>query len=216
MGENAVGVAKSYLEYFKEYGQVIMLSPNTFIPDLDLLVLPGGKDIVHGNPDDFSFYMSDNERFLEYFDKFTLPKYIENQTPIYAICRGFQAICRHFNIPIIPHIYWNHGYSKDETDTKANDLSYLKYQELFGHGRLATIKIGSWHHQGVSMASMENNPDFDVIAFTKDVKTNTYSNYNIVEFIEHKTLPIIAEQSHPERNQNSLEDFLIRKLLKEI
>lgn len=63
---------------------------------------------------------------------------------------------------------------------------------------------------------MENNPDFDVIAFTKDVKTNTYSDYNIVEFIEHKTLPIIAEQSHPERNQNSLEDFLIRKLLKEI
>lgn len=212
-GETSVGATKAYLEYLKQFGDVVILTPTAFIKGLDLLVLPGGKDVMHSNPHDFSYENSDGERFLEFFDKFTLPKYIAAGTPIYGICRGMQTIMRHFNIPLVQNIWWDHGYSKDTADSKVNKLTYNKYQE-FGKGEGKVDTVGSWHHQGVTMATMmaPAQKEFDVIAYV-----NNYPDmpqYNIVEFAEHKTLPIIVEQSHPERNDNRLERHLISKLLK--
>ena len=209
-GENSVGATKPYLEYFKNYGEIILLAPTTFIPNLDLLVLPGGKDIANGNPNDFSFHNSDNERFLEHFDKFTLPHYINELTPIFAICRGMQAIMRHFEIPLIQDIWWDHGYSKDENDSKPNTLTFTKYFEM-SQGKDAVKTVGSWHHQGVSVKDVEEQGDFDVIAHTKD--GTELKEYHIVEYLEHKNLPIKCVQSHPERNKNKLDKFLIKNLL---
>ena len=205
IGENSVGCTKPYLEYFKSFGTIVLLSPDTFIPDLDLLVLPGGKDVSIGN-EDFSFYNSDNERFLEHFDKFTLPKYIESVTPIFGVCRGFQTLAKTFGIPIIQNIWWNHGYSKDESDTKAHDITYLKYLNV----KEKSPKIGSWHHQGVSVEEVMVNGTFDIIAHSTETPRK---DYQIVEYMEHKNLPIIATQSHPERNQTRFDEFLINSLL---
>lgn len=208
-GENSVGATKTYLEYLKGFGEVILLAPGTFLPTIDLLVLPGGKDIAHGNSEDFSFLNSDNERFLEHFDKFTLPKYVEAKIPILGICRGMQAIMHYFGIPLIQDIWWDHGYSKDENDSKPNTLVYKKYYEL-GQGKDAVKTIGSWHHQGVSVEDVKHQGDFDVIAHTMD---SAIEKFQIVEYVEHKSLPIIGIQSHPERNRNKLDEFLIRSLL---
>lgn len=210
-GENSVGATKPYLEYLKQFGEIILLSPDALVPNLDLLVLPGGKDIANGNPNDFSFYNSDNERFLEHFDAFTLPKYIDNGTPILGICRGFQTLMRHFKIPLIQHIWWAHGMSKDENDQKVNKLTYAKYYE-FAQGKDPVATVGSWHHQGVSVANLKAQGDFDLIAYTKDSLTDEH--YQIVEYVEHKYLPIVGIQSHPERNQNRLDDMLITSLIK--
>ena len=212
VGETTFGVGKAYLEYIKQYGEIIILTPRAYVPDLDLLVLPGGKDVINGNEDDYSFKNSAGEHFLEIFDYYTLPKYIESNTPIYGICRGMQAIMKHFKIPLIQDIWWDHGYSKDENDTKVNTLNYLKYKHI-QDAKNGTKTVGSWHHQGVSMASMinPNQVDFDVIAYCGNYVDN---RYNIVEFAEHKELPIVVEQSHPERNGAMLERFLFEKLLK--
>ncbi len=208
-GENSVGMTKPYLEYLSQYGDIILLGPSTFIPELDLLVLPGGKDVANGNPNQFSYYNSDNERFLEFFDANTLPKYIDNVTPIYGICRGMQTIMRHFGIPLQQNIWWDHGYSKDENDTKVNTLIFAKYAEWQKH----SATIGSWHHQGVTLDTFKQQEEFELIAFTHHKAGETYS---IVEFAEHKELPIIVEQSHPERNTNLFERFLFQKLLNEL
>ena len=207
-GDTSVGATKPYLEYLKKYGTVILLSPDTFLPEIDLLVLPGGKDVANGNPNDFSYYNSDNERFLEYFDNFTLQKYIESGTRILGICRGFQVLCKYFGIPLIQNIWWDHGDSKDTADLKAHKLHYLKYQDR----QKETPACGSWHHQGVSLASVVKNGNFDIIAY-EAVSLNIDEDYKIVEYMEHKTLPILAIQTHPERNDNALERFLIKKLL---
>lgn len=205
-GENSVGMTKPYLEYLQQYGDIVLLGPSTFIPDLDLLVLPGGKDVANGNPNSFSYFNSDNERFLEFFDRSTLPAYIENGTPIYGICRGFQTIMRHFGIPLIQNIWWDHGCSKDENDCKTNILTYSKY----GEHQKDTPTIGSWHHQGVTLEEFEKQDQFDLLAY---VHHKVDKRYSIVEFAEHKNLPIIVEQSHPERNTNNFERFLFNKLL---
>lgn len=208
-GENSMGATKPYLEFFKEFGDIVLLAPNSFVPTLDLLVLPGGKDIVNGNPVEISFWNSAPEPFLEFFDMNTLPKYIAHGTPIYAICRGMQTVCRHFGIPLTQHIWWDHGDSKDMGDSKPNKLTYSKYND-YGHGKDAVETVGSWHHQGVTLEDFKKQEQFELIAHTNHVAGDRFS---IVEFAEHKEYPIIIEQSHPERNQNRLEYALINKLL---
>lgn len=199
-GDASFGVSKPYLEYFKMFSDnVIVLTPNSFIPNLDLLVLPGGKDVLWGGGGDYSFYNSDAERFLEHFDKYTLPKYIEAQTPIYGICRGMQTLVRHFGGILEQNLGSDHGYSKDTDDLKANKLRYEKNYELLSK---ATTFVGSWHHQGCAIYNLPE--EFDLVASTG----------GIVEFARHKTLPIIIEQSHPERNFAEIETIFIKELLK--
>jgi len=210
-GENSVGATKPYLEYLNRFGSVVLLGPDTFIPELDLLVLPGGKDVFNGNKEEFSYMNSDNERFLEWFDANTLPKYIQSKTPIYGICRGAQAIFRHFGMPLVQNIWWDHGYSKDESDLKAHSINYYGAfrAELKSNGYLDLPKqIESFHHQGLLANNISS--EFEILA------TDGYDpeGYRIVEFARHKSLPIIAQQGHPERSWGVLPEYLINSLLK--
>lgn len=88
-GENTFGTRKSYMEYFSQFGNVVILSPSDKVVDLDLLVLPGGEDVDssrYGQKP--SFFNTAPNGYFEYFDKVMLPQYIEKNTPIFAICRG--------------------------------------------------------------------------------------------------------------------------------
>jgi len=208
-GEASFGVSKPYLQHLMYYGDVVILTPNMFLPNLDLLVLPGGKDVVGGGQGDFSYYNSDGERFLEHFDKFTLPKYIDNKTPIWGTCRGFQTLCSTFGLKIEQEMY-GHPRSKDENDATAHlILVEQKYEKYFldAHNKGKKRKIGSWHHQGVLVDEMEKEDSpLEVIGWTEDD--------SCVEFMRHKTLPIAGAQGHVERDWNPFATKLIKSLLK--
>jgi putative glutamine amidotransferase len=208
-GDSTAGCAKTYMEFAKQFGTVILLSPDTFISELDLLILPGGKDIANGNKENFSYYNSDNERFLEWFDANTLPKYIENNTPILGICRGMQAIVKQFNMPLVQNIWWDHGYSSDEKDVKAHKIHYTDYcKVLVGNRNILNKTCESFHHQGLLEKNL-NTDEFHLLA----VSDEQNSNYNIVEYMMHKTLPIVGIQGHPERSNAELPVFLVNMLL---
>lgn len=208
-GDNSFGVSKPYLEHIKQYGTPIILSPDTFLPDLDLVILPGGKDII--NSGGYSFWNSGGEPFLEYFDKNTLPLYIEAKTPIYGTCRGFQSLLNHFGIPLIQDINWDHGYSKDESDIDEhivflhNSLNNLKGVKSHKNQHYRFVETGSWHHQCAMEMDVVKCADLRILGTTKD---------GVVEFFEHKTLPIAGAQTHVERDHNCVSEFLISKLLK--
>lgn len=206
-GDTTVGCGKPYLEYFKQFGTVILLSPDTFLPNLDLLVLPGGKDVANGNSEDFSYYNSDNERFLEWFDANTLPKYIKNLTPIFSICRGMQAITKFFGMPLVQNIWWDHGYSKDTEDLKAHKILYTKECRDLVKDLNLPKECESFHHQGLLLKNV-NIDEFTVLA-----TDNTFEEYKIVEYMIHNNLPIACVQGHPERSHGQLSKFLINKLL---
>ena len=208
-GENSVGATKPYLEYLKQFGTIILLAPDAFVPELDLLVLPGGKDVSNGNREDFSFHNSDNERFLEWFDANTLPKYIEAKIPIYGICRGAQAIVRYFDMPLVQNIWWDHGYSKDEEDVKAHKVLYSEECEKMAKANNVSLPkdIESFHHQGIFAKDVSD--DFELLA----VSDETNVNFRMMEFARHRTLPIIIQQGHPERSWAQLPTFLIKSLL---
>jgi gamma-glutamyl-gamma-aminobutyrate hydrolase PuuD len=109
-----------------------------------------------------------------------------------------QTLVKHFGGSLEQDLDADHGYSKDVDDLKANKLKYTKQYELLSK---ETLFVGSWHHQGCKINKLPDS--FELIASTD----------GIVEFAKHKTLPIVIEQSHPERNFAIIEEIFINSLL---
>jgi putative glutamine amidotransferase len=197
------------MEWAKQFGTVAILSPDTYISNLDLLILPGGKDVVNGNPLDYSFNNSDGDRFLEYFDTYTLPKYLEDGTRIFGICRGAQAIWKAFGIPILQDIYWDHGYSKDNGDMKAHKVFWSPklLVEARTEGFKLTKELGSFHHQGIYVKDLKE--EFELLGCSAEDP----ESMRLVEAFRHKSLPIAGVQYHPERALDELSEYLVQQLL---
>lgn len=215
-GQNA-----AYVEFFRQYGDVIIIDSQCeqVIP-VDLLVLPGGRDV---NPERYGQkpLLDTQSPDLEYewFFKHMFNKYIErsenNQTAIYGICAGFQNLIVEFG-----------GYltqsapQKQSIDFRGELVDFLDFnipvinkydllKESYNKNKVVNHfnKTNSIHHQ----AAYEENisSDFEIIATNK--------NYENVEFIIHNELPIAAEQSHPEERINPLlTDVIIKIILNKI
>jgi len=214
-GEASFCTGKAYLEFFKYFSDnLVILTPNSFIPNLDLLVLPGGKDVINGGGGDFSFNNSPGEAFLEHFDKNTLPKYIEAGIPIWGTCRGFQSLCNHFGVPIQQDITMPHGYSKNEYDYDANEVffhgefGYLRTdQQFITEKKKACFKIGSWHHQYIETKSLEGHEHLVSVAGTAD---------GVCEYMISRRHRIAGAQGHVERDGNALAVHMIQELLNQV
>ena len=191
-GDNSFGVTKAYMAFLASFGIVCILSPEEDIrTDLDLLVLPGGKDVDptrYGHAP--NFYNSDSNQMLEYFDKFKLPGYIEAGVPIFGICRGFQSLNVIFGGNLTQH--YIHAYSKDRNELVhevviCDDKVKVRVETNKGTKLLTKFKTNSLHHQCV---------------FPEDlgaglIPTLTTAD-GVIEGLRHSTLPIMGVQYHPE------------------
>lgn len=209
VGQNSFGSTLSYLRFLSFFGQIRILTPSKDIDeDLDLVVMPGGKDISsHFYNEVPDYYNSDPDLYKESFFKFNLPKYIENKTPILGICLGMQMICVHFGSKLIQQIGADHETSDPEkrwerVNTLIIDQKFKKY-ELEAKEKNSN-KVCSLHHQGVALEDLSDT--LEAIAWSKGDE--------IVEMVRHKTLPILGIQSHPEEDYNEFSMVLIRNLIK--
>jgi len=214
-GDNSFGTTKSYLHFLSFFGDVRILTPKNYIDeDLDLVVMPGGKDTLparYGQAP--GYYNSDPDQFKEHFALVNLPMYIEAGIPIFGICLGMQMLCVHFGGELVQNIdLGTHGYSDEKSaegrGQLVNDIIFtpkftLLEIQLLKENKLKRIKTCSLHHQGVKLGTVPD--ELQVIAYTKD---------DIVEFIQHETLPIAGCQSHPEEDFSPLSIHLIEKLIK--
>jgi len=212
-GELSFGVAKSYLHFFKVFGDVRILTPKMGIDnDLDLIIMPGGKDTLPSNYEAVpGYFNSDPDPFKEHFAKVNLPKYIDAGIPVFGICLGFQMINVHFGGKLIQNIdLGTHGYSDSENRGElVNDLTFtpkftILETSLLKNSKSKKMKCCSLHHQGVRKDELPE--PLELIAYTaKD---------DIAEVFQHKTLPIAACQFHPEEDYNLLARYLITNLIK--
>lgn len=202
-GENSFGVTAPYMQYLSQYGDVMILPPtNTIIKDLDLLVLPGGKDTSTSNYGQVpSFFNSDSDQMKEFFYLNNLKHYVELGKPIFGICLGMQMLNIYFGGDLTQNIW--HETSEKSRNELVHPIKYTKnYKHLLHLNESKEYKVNSLHHQGIQHEQLAE----DLIPIAE--------HSSIIEVFEHKTLPIAGVQYHPEEIYDTLSDYLITSLLK--
>jgi putative glutamine amidotransferase len=196
-----MGVTTPYIKYICRFGIPRIIMPEEeIVENLDLLMLPGGSDIDPLRYKAIPGYDTTKpDPMKEYFDTIMLPQYIENNTPIFGICRGMQSICVHFGATLVQHM---HHETSVERDEGVHEI------ELRGDIPIkAKIKVNSLHHQCVSSNNFPTH--LEVIGIYKGKLSRA-----CIEVVRHRTLPIYGVQYHPEEMINdSLSNHIIDLLL---
>lgn len=191
------GVTLPYGEYIRRFGQMIILTPDEPVrDDLDLLFLPGGLDVNPSRQNGkLSLYTGSSNSMLEYFDEHRLPGYIDNNTPIFGVCRGAQSLYSIFGGKLDQHnfVHTQSEFPKDQCHALCwHGLeNYNKYNNLL-------TSVNSRHHQ--TLLHDENNLQLETIAVAREYYTEKkyLDYYNIVEVFKHREKPIWGVQYHPE------------------
>jgi len=206
--QNSFGIGITYAHYFSMFGNVRIIMPWEDLVDVDLLVLPGGADL---NPSSYGeepgFRTGDQDIHKQHFYDHKLKLYIENRTPIYGICLGFQMINTFFGGTIIQHLM-NHTSSSDRYKAGHKIFPCTPDGRVTSKGK---AEVNSHHHQSVSLNGLAK--DLIPMFLAEEDETINGNKVGIVEVLRHKTLPIIGVQYHPEEWFDELSESLINGLL---
>lgn len=216
-GADGYGQNEAYVEYFRKFGDVIILDAQCeAVLPLDLLVLPGGRDVNpmnYGQKPGMTTQAPDLE--YEWFMSNMLHKYLErtenNETAIYGICAGFQHIVSYFGGELVQEMAQDQSttYRGELVDRLAfnKSIDWLSKLENNYSKNKNFMMTNSIHHQGAEPNGIVD--EFDILA------TNT--KFDNVEFIMHQKFPIAAEQSHPEERVHPiLSNYIINTLIKRV
>lgn len=194
------GVTTPYMHFCSQFGDVHILTPDTSILDLDLLILRGGADLSPANYGQAPKYvLSNSNPFLEEFDNEKLPHYIEKKTPIFGICRGMQSINVYFGGTLAQHI---HGHTTNDD----GDRTSLAHNVRPRDDKKAIFGVNSMHHQAIDRLG----EGLEILLEECDEKGKMTG---IIEAIKHAELPIIGVQWHPEEIMDAFSINHIKTLL---
>lgn len=203
LGENSFGCTKHYLSWIAEFGTPRILMPQDDIIKLDLLILPGGADLSPSSYGEVpGFYTSNHDTFKEYFYANKLQQYIDNDTPIFGICLGFQMLNAKFGGKLTQDLP-GHPNSPDRFQVGHKIKFVLP-------GTKGTMEVNSHHHQGVLESQVA--PGFKVLA-VEDFKKEDEGVDKVVEAIVHETKPIHAVQWHPEEWRDQISADFVKHLM---
>ncbi len=155
----------------------------------DGLLLSGGKDVgthLYGQETKYDFVITDPKR--DDLEWKMMDAFIEAKKPIFGICRGIQVMNVYFGgtlIQDIPDMIGGNHAKGVTHDLKIKKDSILG--QLFGE----SLYINSYHHQGLDEAGL-----------AKCLVATAWSDANghdLVEAVEHESMPIWSVQWHPER-----------------
>lgn len=205
-GDNSFGVTKPYIDWLSNFGIVRILSPQNGIDDsIDLLVLPGGLDITPQSMNQVpGFFTSNTDVMKQYFYDVNLKQYIDNNTPIFGICLGFQQLCVYYGGQLNQNYPFN--YSNKHRTEKVDELilnqdlnEFINVKEL--SNKKIKYEVNSLHHQGYFNIPNDN---IKVLAYEKD-----FHNVEIAQFKDN----IYGVQYHPEEIHDYISNEIILKLL---
>ena len=165
------------------------ISEASYLPKIDTnydgLILCGGNDI---NPEYYGEAINGavNIDYKRDEVEFALLKaFVDAGKPVFGICRGCQLINVFFGGSLYQDIE-NVKYHRD------SEATYIVHNVKATTGSIAEklygteFVINSFHHQAIKKLG-------------NDLKISMLAEDDIIEGIEHKTLPVFAVQWHPEK-----------------
>jgi putative glutamine amidotransferase len=183
-----VGLTWNYYEAITRSGGMPILLPycgelDDYVEMADGLVLTGGYDIDPAvYHEEVKYNTVEVTRVRDDLELALLDKWLKTGKPVLGICRGLQFFNVYFGGSLIQDIPVECGVIHNDMVHKVKLEEGSLMHKLFGD----EITTNSFHHQGA-----KNVPDcFTVTGRSPD---------GMVEALEHKTLPIVAVQFHPER-----------------
>ena len=166
-------------------GEAVADYPPQICADYDGLILCGGHDIdpkYYHQEIDGSVHIDAQRDVIEFA---LLKAFVDAGKPVLGICRGHQLI----------NIYFGGSLYQDIPE---KDLHTCKQDCDSVHG--VTVKENSVLHRLYGPAFTVNSSHHQVIdRLGNDLLATAYWNDQYIEAIEHKSLPILGVQWHPER-----------------
>ncbi|HEX8586124.1 MAG TPA: gamma-glutamyl-gamma-aminobutyrate hydrolase family protein [Allosphingosinicella sp.] len=213
-GANSFGISKPYLDFFRHFGEVVLITPyDVHIRDLDLLVLPGGPDVAPWRymtkGDELNLAVGPFCPVRERFDQVLLPKYIEAETPIFGICRGHQTLAVEFGAKLVQDM-WHESNPDHDGAKKMHEVEVLNDMMFdIANIEFKNFEVNSRHHQTV-----ENCPENGrVIAVYNGKFADDPTEKHIEAITYFPNYPAHTVQWHPEDARDQFSIQLIGHLL---
>lgn len=187
----------AYLKYFQQFGEVIPIAPyytnQKELLSLDLFCGIGGLDVCpirYGEPPISSSSMCEE---FEYFDMKYIPFMLNNNVPMFGICRFMQSL----SVAMGGTMEQDIGYTGHKTSGHRGEGVHkiYKVRENGDIDRTVSFEVNSLHHQKIS--KLGNNLQIDMIALDR-VKSATNPVYETIESYIGLAHPIFAVEWHPE------------------
>ena len=147
----------------------------------DALLLPGGNDIhpAYYGEEDLGLSKLEPERDVPEFA--LADAFVRTGKPILGICRGAQVLAVALGGTLRQHIERHDGLPNG-ADRIHETWTAGILTSLYG----PSCSVNSWHHQAVEQLP----PECRILQLAGD---------GVIEAFDHRTLPILAVQWHPER-----------------
>ena len=182
-------VSYFYTRYVSQYGGVPIIAPSVidlvsdYVSMCDAVLLIGGVNDI--DPSLYGAKLNGSKGCninQDQFELAVLKEAILQNKPVLGVCRGMQLINVYFGGDIIQHLDSSDlhlQYEKQEESVHDIDIAKSK---IFND---AKVEVNSVHHQ-----ACQHVPD--------ELNITAYSEDGVIEMFEHKTLPILGVQWHPE------------------
>ncbi|MCL2522525.1 MAG: type 1 glutamine amidotransferase [Erysipelotrichales bacterium] len=193
-------VNSPYLEAMEKYKLIPIILPVEEESYKELFSLCDGFIIAGGADIDPKYYNEEItlstgiEEKMDLLDKAVYEFAVKNKKPLFGICRGLQVI----NVFAGGSLYQDLGIKNEvHQDKPLGHLINLEKNILFKDFKENKVQVNSYHHQAIKDLA----PDYYIDATSED---------NVIEAISHKTLPIVAFQWHPERDDTPINDYVFQ------
>jgi len=197
------GTHGNYIEWVAQFGQPVLLTPGIDQFDqFDALFLPGGKDVSSN----LTFLNTPADPHLEWFDTMYISKCIVAKKPIFAVCRGMQALNVNLggtlkNLYGDDLIHSNKSATELEKNT-SHEYLYFKHDNL-KFEIVSSHYVNSIHHQVIDKLAPK------LIIAAKSSETDN------IEAVIHENGLIAGVQYHPEKINDDFSKQLFNYILKQ-